>query len=57
MKKLRLDLDGLAVEGFTTVDAADHRGTVEAMQTIINGTCGISCVPSGCRTICGGETC
>ena len=52
MQKLRLDLDRLQVEGFATHAPVDERGTVEGAATIIEGTCGISCVPSGCRETC-----
>jgi len=52
MQKLRLDLDQLQVEGFATDAPLDGRGTVEGAASIINGTCGISCVPSGCWETC-----
>ncbi|HSU17656.1 hypothetical protein [Longimicrobium sp.] len=52
MKKLQLDLDQLHVEGFVTDAPLDERGTVEGAQTIIEGTCGPSCLPSGCTFHC-----
>ena len=52
MQKLRLDLDQLQVEGFATHAPVDTRGTVQGLQSIIKGTCEISCVPSGCWETC-----
>lgn len=51
MKKLRLELDQLAVESFTTSDPVMRRGTVEAHNdTWVGNTCGPE------RT-CGPQTC
>ena len=46
MKKLRLDVDALEVQGFTTEGARDTRGTVRgAGHTAWNE---LSCVPDTC---------
>lgn len=50
MKKLKLQVDQLAVESFTTSAPAMPRGTVEAHGTFIDNTCGPE------RT-CGPQTC
>ncbi|HEX6909711.1 MAG TPA: hypothetical protein VF142_04940 [Longimicrobium sp.] len=52
MKKLRLDLDGIRVETFATVDARlAERGTVHGL----NHTREIYCTKGDtCRTSCGG---
>ena len=52
MKKLRLDLERLEVDGFATHAPLAERGTVQGQRTIIEGTCDISCVPSGCANVC-----
>lgn len=52
MKKLALDLDGLAVESFDTAPAAGRGGTVHARSGTTyadescNGTCDFSCAHS-----------
>ncbi|HEX6746370.1 MAG TPA: hypothetical protein VF092_03570 [Longimicrobium sp.] len=60
MRKLRLDVDSLAVESFATVVAADAPGTVRGAE-IITQTCspGPTCHPSceesdTCATSCAG---
>lgn len=50
MKKLRLQIEQLAVESFTTSAMAQGRGTVRAHATELGNTCGAE--PS-----CGPETC
>lgn len=50
MKKLKLQVEQLAVESFTTSDGTAPRGTVEAHGTFIDNTCGAE------RT-CGPQTC
>lgn len=51
MKKLRLKMEDLAVESFTTADAAPARGTVDAHNNTFRGnTCGaeFTCGPQTC---------
>ena len=50
MRKLKLQMDQLAVESFPTSEALVPRGTVEAHGTFIDNTCGAE------RT-CGPQTC
>lgn len=50
MKKLRLNIEQLAVESFTTSLSPQPRGTVQAHGTVIGDSCGPE------RT-CGPETC
>jgi len=50
MKKLRLEVDELAVESFATVAGMGQAGTVEAFGTQFGNTCG------AVRT-CGPQTC
>jgi hypothetical protein len=54
MKKLRLNVDQLEVEGFSTVTPAEDRGTVHGQRTVIEGTCDPSCLPSTCTFDCTG---
>ena len=54
MNKLRLNVDQLQVEGFSTETPASERGTVKGAQTVIGGTCGPSCLPSTCTFDCTG---
>jgi hypothetical protein len=59
MRKIRLDLDRLAVETFATEPglAADGRGTVEAHDTEAGGeTCAATC-PATCAATCGYYSC
>jgi len=67
MKKLKLQLDELAVESFTTLETASQRGTVEAHNTFRGNTCGPenTCGPQTCPPAycvietefpCGGDT-
>lgn len=50
MKKLKLQMEALAVESFTTSQAGPPRGTVEAHNTFRGNTCGAenSCGPQTC---------
>jgi hypothetical protein len=50
MKKLKLQLDDLAVDSFTTSQAAGPRGTVEAHNTFRGNTCQAvnTCGPQTC---------
>ena len=50
MKKLRLRMEDLAVDSFTTSQAARLRGTVEAHNTFRGNTC-------GAENTCGPQTC
>jgi len=52
MQKLRLDLDLLEVEALATSIPVEEKGTVRGANSIIKGTCDISCVPSGCTFDC-----
>jgi hypothetical protein len=51
MKKLRLALEDLNVESFSTADAEEPRGTVEGHGTLVEKTCDMSCDIS-CWTKC-----
>jgi hypothetical protein len=53
MKKLRLDLDHLAVESFTTAGGADPRGTIAAHEATPECTVAASCICSLGNTACG----
>ena len=68
MKKLRLDLDALAVDSFHTSSLDNWEGTVDGAQDVSGGgatqcggvqTCGGGCQPTaGGATQCGGiHTC
>jgi hypothetical protein len=50
MKKLKLQIEDLSVESFTTSDAAGPRGTVEAHNTYKGNTCQAvnTCGPQTC---------
>jgi hypothetical protein len=50
MKKLKLQMEDLAVESFTTDGASPMRGTVEAHNTFRGNTCGAvnTCGPQTC---------
>ncbi|HEX5870335.1 MAG TPA: pinensin family lanthipeptide [Longimicrobium sp.] len=50
MKKLKLQIEQLAVESFATAAAAQARGTVQAHGTVVGYTCGAGAT-------CGPETC
>lgn len=50
MKKLRLQMDDLAVESFTTSNAGGGRGTVEGHNTLGGDSC-------GAENTCGPQTC
>jgi len=50
MRKLKLDVDGLAVESFTTADRAPGTGTVRGHGTFRGSTCGP-------ENTCGPQTC
>jgi hypothetical protein len=50
MKKLKLQMEDLAVESFATASAAGPRGTVEAHNTFRGSTC-------GAENTCGPQTC
>ena len=50
MKKLKLDVDELAVESFATVAGLSQTGTVEAFHTQFGNTC-------GAEATCGPQTC
>ncbi|HEX6911890.1 MAG TPA: hypothetical protein VF142_15915 [Longimicrobium sp.] len=50
MKKLKLEMEDLAVESFTTSPVGGPRGTVEAHGTWIDHTC-------GAENTCGPQTC
>lgn len=50
MKKLKLEMENLAVESFVTVSTAGPRGTVEAHNTFRGNTC-------GAENTCGPQTC
>lgn len=50
MKKLKLRMDDLAVESFTTADAGWLRGTVAAHNTLGGESC-------GAENTCGPQTC
>jgi hypothetical protein len=63
MKKLRLDLDALAVEGFDTHAAARGKGTVQGQELVSElGSCGqVTCGDycswtngyQACKSVCG----
>jgi hypothetical protein len=61
MKKLRLDVDALAVTSFRTVRTeAPAPGTVRAAEVTGTLTCAATCQGATCRTSCaggGGCTC
>jgi hypothetical protein len=50
MKKLKLQMEDLAVDSFVTADAPGARGTVEAHNTFGGNTCGAvnTCGPQTC---------
>lgn len=52
MKKLRLDLDSIAVEAFITTPPDGKRGTLYGHYTLYNESCGQSCGPSLCGHSC-----
>ena len=52
MKKLRLDLEHLAVESFPTASGADERGTVAAPAATPGCTVEASCLCSLGNTAC-----
>ena len=55
MKKLRLEIEELAVESFATAEREMRTGTVRAYITEFGGTCdpGVTCGPE----TCGGAYC
>jgi hypothetical protein len=57
MKKLMLDLDALAVETFTTGEAAAMRGTVRGNDTRVTEFCNTkrSCQYTACGDACVAE--
>lgn len=52
MKKLRLDLDSIAVEAFTTTPQHPQRGTLFGNYTLYYESCGQSCGASHCGHSC-----
>jgi hypothetical protein len=54
MRKLRLQLESLAVESFTTADERDTRGTINARS---GDTQADSCADNTCFQTCAGSTC
>ena len=52
MKKLRLDLDTIAVEAFVTTPQDGQRGTLFGYYTMYYESCGYSCGPSECLDSC-----
>lgn len=55
MKKMRLEIDELAVETFATGANGDAgQGTVKAADATIGITCGATCAGVTCVTSCGG---
>lgn len=66
MRKLRLEIDELAVESFATVSGLGQAGTVDAFGTQFGNTCGAvrTCGPQTCGQLvcvldtdgCGGGT-
>lgn len=55
MKKMRLEIDELAVESFPTAVAPDmSRGTVKGNDATLALTCPATCAGATCVTSCGG---
>jgi hypothetical protein len=61
MRKIKLQLESLAVESFQTLAAEQAAGTVVGQQRGTNVSCPASCINSACTcpgiTDCGGATC
>lgn len=53
MRKLRLDLDAVTVESFSTDAAAAGKGTVDARQGRITFGCPAPTTPDTCANTCG----
>jgi hypothetical protein len=47
MKKLKLDLDEISVETFSTTELAEKRGTLVAHETHIDEMCSANCTGLG----------